>query len=58
VPFGENAVSENLKKFVQPKAKVLLTFGRASIHKNGARDDVSKALAELQCEVRWEGGID
>ncbi|EAY10078.1 alcohol dehydrogenase, iron-containing family protein [Trichomonas vaginalis G3] len=57
VGFGENVVQEHLKKFVQPKSKVLVTFGGGSIDKNGARADVTKALAELECEVRWEGGI-
>ena len=57
VGFGENVVQEHLKKFVQPKSKVLVTFGGGSIDKNGARADVTQALAELECEVRWEGGI-
>ena len=25
--------------------------------KNGCRKDVEEALQELQCEVKWEGGI-
>lgn len=57
VGFGEDAVADHLKKFVQPKSKVLVTFGGGSIDKNGARDDVTKALAELECETKWEGGI-
>ena len=57
VGFGENAVKEHLKKFVQPKSRILCTFGGGSIDKNGARQDVNDALKELECEVRWEGGI-
>lgn len=57
VGFGVNAVSEHLSKFVQPKSRVLCTFGGGSIDKNGARADVVKALNDLECTVRWEGGI-
>ena len=57
VVFGEGCVKEHIKDFIQPKWKVLCTFGGGSIDKNGARKDVQEALDELQCEVRWEGGI-
>ena len=57
VIFGANCVKENLSKYVQPKSKILCTFGGGSIDKNGARKDVEEALKELECEVRWEGGI-
>ena len=57
VGFGENAVKEHLGKFVKPNSKVLCTFGGGSIDKNGCRQDVNDALKELNCEVRWEGGI-
>ena len=57
VVFGENAVVEHMKDFVQPKSRILCTFGGGSIDKNGARKDVQTALDALQCEVRWEGGI-
>ena len=57
IAFGEDSVNEHMKDFVKPHTKVLVTFGGGSIDKNGARDDVTKALSELECEVRWEGGI-
>ena len=57
VVFGENAVKEHMKDFVQKNWKVLCTFGSGSIEKNGAKKDVEDALKELNCEVRWEGGI-
>lgn len=57
VGFGENAVQEHLDKFVANRSRVLCTFGGGSIDKNGARDDVTKALSKLECEVRWEGGL-
>ncbi|EAY18021.1 hypothetical protein TVAG_113650 [Trichomonas vaginalis G3] len=55
--FGANAVQEHLKDFVPRKSRVLCTFGGGSIDKNGARADVVKALSDLECETRWEGGI-
>lgn len=55
--FGENAVKENLKTFVKPHTRVLCTFGGGSIDKNGSRQDVNESLKELECEVKWEGGI-
>ena len=57
VGFGVGCVKEHLKDFIQPKWRVLCTFGGGSIDKNGARKDVQEALDELQCEVKWEGGI-
>ena len=57
VAFGENAVKEHLKDFVQRNWKVLCTFGSGSIEKNGSKKDVEDALKELNCKVRWEGGI-
>ncbi|EAY09077.1 hypothetical protein TVAG_180510 [Trichomonas vaginalis G3] len=57
VGFGQHCVEEHLKDFVKPKSRVLVTFGGTSIDKNGARADVTKALADLQCETKWEGGI-
>ena len=57
VCFGQNAVKENIGKFVKPKSKVLCIFGGTSIDKNGSRHDVEESLRELECEVRWEGGI-
>ncbi|KAK8842009.1 hypothetical protein M9Y10_026222 [Tritrichomonas musculus] len=57
VGFGVHAVKDHLNKFIEPKSKVLCTFGGGSIDKNGVRNDVNAALKELQCEVRWEGGI-
>lgn len=57
VGFGVNAVKDHLSKFIQPKSKVLCTFGGGSIDKNGCRSDVNEALQSLECEVRWEGGI-
>lgn len=57
VVFGENSVKDHLCDFVTPNSKVLCTFGGGSIDKNGARKDVSEALAALNCEVKWEGGI-
>ena len=57
VAFGKDCVKEHMPKYVQPKSKVLCTFGGGSIDKNGARKDVEEALKALECEVRWEGGI-
>ncbi|OHS99734.1 alcohol dehydrogenase, iron-containing family protein [Tritrichomonas foetus] len=57
VCFGENAVKEHMKTFVQPRTRVLCTFGGGSINANGCRADVQAALDELGCEVKWEGGI-
>ena len=57
IGFGKNAVNEHLPSFIQPKSKILCTFGGGSINKNGARKDVQEALDKLQCEIRWEGGI-
>ena len=57
VVLGENAVVEHMKDYVKPNSKVLCVFGGGSIDKNGARKDVQKALDDLHCEVRWEGGI-
>ena len=57
VGFGINAVKDHLNKFIKPKSKVLCTFGGGSIDKNGSRSDVNEALRDLECEVRWEGGI-
>jgi alcohol dehydrogenase YqhD (iron-dependent ADH family) len=55
--FGAGAVRESTAKFVQPKSKVLCTFGGGSIDRNGARADTQAALDALECEVRWEGNI-
>ena len=57
VVFGVNAVKEHMKDFVQPKWRVLCTYGGGSIEKNGAKQDVQEALDALGCTVRWEGGI-
>ena len=57
IGFGEHAVRDHFPKFIQPKSKILCTFGGGSIDKNGARKDVQDALDNLNCEVRWEGGI-
>lgn len=57
IAFGEHCVVEHLKDFVKPHSRVLVTFGGGSIDKNGARTDVTKALADLECETAWEGGI-
>ncbi|EAY07710.1 alcohol dehydrogenase, iron-containing family protein [Trichomonas vaginalis G3] len=57
VGFGQHCVEEHFKDFVKPNSRVLVTFGGGSIDKNGARADVTKALAELHCETIWEGGI-
>lgn len=57
VGFGSNVVQEHLKDFVTKKSRILCTFGGGSIEKNRARSDVEKALSELECEVKWEGGI-
>ncbi|KAH0785823.1 alcohol dehydrogenase, iron-containing family protein [Histomonas meleagridis] len=57
VAFGTGCVKEHMPKFVKPNSKILCTFGGGSIDHNGARKDVTEALAELKCEVRWEGGI-
>lgn len=57
VVFGENAVRDYMSRWIQPKSRVLCTFGGGSIDQNGARKDVQDALNGLQCEVKWEGGI-
>ena len=57
VAFGANCVKEHIPKYVKSNSKILCTFGGGSIDKNGARKDVEEALKELNCEVRWEGGI-
>lgn len=57
VCFGQNVVKEYMKTFVEPRTRVICTFGGGSIDKNGCRKDVEEALQELQCEVKWEGGI-
>ena len=57
VCFGQNAVREHMKDFVAPKTRVLCTFGGGSIEKNGSKSDVQAALDELECEVKWAGGI-
>ncbi|KAH0794107.1 alcohol dehydrogenase, iron-containing family protein [Histomonas meleagridis] len=57
VAFGTGCVKEYMPKFVKSNSKILCTFGGGSIDHNGARKDVTEALAELKCEVRWEGGI-
>ena len=57
VAFGTGCVKQYMPKFVKPNSKVLCTFGGGSIDHNGARKDVTEALASLNCEVRWEGGI-
>ncbi|KAH0786186.1 alcohol dehydrogenase, iron-containing family protein [Histomonas meleagridis] len=57
VAFGTGCVKEYMPKFVKPKSKILCTFGGGSIDLNGCRADVTEALAALECEVRWEGGI-
>jgi len=57
VAFGVNAVKENIDKWVKPGSKIVCTYGGGSIDKNGARKDVTEALAALKCDVTWEGGI-
>ncbi|KAH0791822.1 alcohol dehydrogenase, iron-containing family protein [Histomonas meleagridis] len=57
VAFGTGCVKQYIPKFVKPNSKILCTFGGGSIDHNGARKDVTEALASLSCEVRWEGGI-
>ena len=57
VAFGENSVKEHLKNYLQPKWRVMCLFGGSSIEKNGSKKDVQDVLDELQCEVKWEGGI-
>ena len=52
-----HCVEEHLKDYIKPNSRVLVTFGGGSIDKNGARADVTKTLAELNRETRWEGGI-
>lgn len=55
--FGQNVVKQHMRTFVKPHTRVLCTFGGGSIDANGCRRDVEEALSELECEVRWEGGI-
>lgn len=57
VVFGPNVVTEHMKDYVQPKSRILCTFGGGSIERNGTRKEVQDALDALHCEVRWEGGI-
>lgn len=57
VGFGTDCVKEHLHQFVEAGSRVLCTFGGGSIDRNGARQDVTEALAALNCEVKWEGGI-
>ena len=57
VGFGKNIVEEQLPSFIPKNSKVLCTFGGGSITKNGAKEDVEKALKSLNCTVLWEGGI-
>jgi len=57
VGFGIDAVKENISKWVKPGMKIVCTYGGGSIERNGAKADVTEALAKLKCEVTWEGGI-
>ena len=57
VAFGVDAVKENIGKWVKPGSKIVCTYGGGSIEKNGAKADVTEALAALKCDVTWEGGI-
>lgn len=57
VGFGVNAAKDLLNKFIKANSKILCTICGGSIDKNGCRSDVNDSLKELNCEVRWEGGI-
>ncbi|KAH0792627.1 alcohol dehydrogenase, iron-containing family protein [Histomonas meleagridis] len=57
VAFGVDCVKKYIPTFIKPNSRILCTFGGGSIDKNGARDDVNKALNNLNCTVHWEGGI-
>lgn len=57
VVFEENAVNNNLHKYVVRGSRVLCTFGGGSIERNGCREEVERSLRALDCEILWEGGI-
>lgn len=62
VCFGDDVVDAHLagliKEFILPgKSKVLLGYGGGSVKRNGAFDDVCRAIEAAGCEVVEFGGI-
>lgn len=56
-----NCVKKNLKNYIKPRSKVLVTYGLDHefelVESNICYMDVLSVLNELQCIFKWEGGI-